>query len=246
MVGAHAGESRRGGHERLRVDVDDGRQPAPAQRGARGGEQRRRAARERAGLVGLRDELGSVAAPQAQQRRRPEQRPLDAVQTVAHLAKHLGDAGRVGPGRDDRDEVADRRIAECRPPLELLGEEPRDVVALRELEGHRVRLERLHENEPRRVASAPSGELRDELERPLLRAEVGDREPRVGVDDGGEIDAGKVVALRDHLRADQHGAVAPRNRAIASRRAPGRAAVSASSRIRSSSGTFRSSSCSRR
>ena len=60
---------------------------------------------------------------------------------------------------------------------------------------------------PGRVAAAAAGELRDELEGALLGAEVGQREPGVGVDDRGERDAGEVMALRDHLRADEDGAV---------------------------------------
>ena len=84
--------------------------------------------------------------------------------------------------------MAERRVAELAAALELLGEEPGDVVALRELERHRVRLERLDEHEPGRVAPAAAGELGDELERPLLGAEVGHREARVGVDDRGQVD----------------------------------------------------------
>ncbi len=104
--------------------------------------------------------------------------------------------------------MADGRVAERRAPLELLGEEPDHVVPLRELERHRVGLERLHEHEPGSVAAAAPRELRDELERSLLGAEVGDREPRVGVDDGGEVDTGEVMPLRDHLGADENGPVA--------------------------------------
>ena len=68
----------------------------------------------------------------------------------------------------------------------------------------RVGLEGLDEHAARRVAAAAARELGDELERPLLGAEVRDREARVGVDHGGERDPGEVVALRDHLRAEQH------------------------------------------
>ena len=70
-----------------------------------------------------------------------------------------------------------------------------------------VRLEGLDEHPPGRVAAAAPGELGQELEGALLGAEVGQAEARVGVDDGGELDAREVVALRDHLRADEHGAL---------------------------------------
>ena len=84
-------------------------------------------------------------------------------------------------------------------------------------EGERARvgLERLDENESGRVPPASPGELGDELERPLLGPEVGQRESSVGIDDGGELDAGEVVALGDHLRADEHrpvGSSEPRQR----------------------------------
>src|SRR5206468_7684393 len=71
----------------------------------------------------------------------------------------------------------------------------------------RVRLNRLDDHAPRRVAAASPGELRQELERALLRAKVRQPESRVRVDDRGERDAREVVALRDHLRADEDRAV---------------------------------------
>ncbi len=145
-----------------------------------------------------------MATAKAKQRRRAEQRPLDALQPGAHLTEHLRYTGRVRSRGDDRDEMAHGRVAERRAPLELLGKEPGDVVSLRELERHRIRLEGLHEHEPGRVAPAASGELGDELERSLLGSEVGNRETRVGVDDRGEIDTREVVSLRDHLRAHEH------------------------------------------
>ena len=85
-------------------------------------------------------------------------------------------------------------------------------MSLGELERHRVGLEGLHEHEAGRacaLAPAAAGELRDELERPLLGAEVGEREPGVGIDDRREVDAREVVALRDHLRPDQDGPLGP-------------------------------------
>ena len=83
-------------------------------------------------------------------------------------------------------------------------------MARREAERPRVGLERLHDHLARGVAAAAAGELRHELERALLGAEVGQREPGVGVDDRGERDAREVMALRDHLRADEDGPVGGR------------------------------------
>ena len=77
-------------------------------------------------------------------------------------------------------------------------------------EGRGIRLERLHDHASGRVAPAAAGQLRDELERPLLRAEVGEREAGVGVDDRSDLDTGEVMALRDHLRPDQHGGASGR------------------------------------
>ena len=68
----------------------------------------------------------------------------------------------------------------------------------------RVGLERLHDHAARRVAAAAAGELRQQLERALLGAEVGQAETHVGVDDRRQLDAREVMALRDHLRADEH------------------------------------------
>ena len=75
---------------------------------------------------------------------------------------------------------------------------------------------------PRGVAAAPSRELRHELERPLLRPEVGEREAGVGVDDGRDRDPREVMALGDHLRPDERGRAGRRaKRSSASRSAPG-------------------------
>ena len=73
-----------------------------------------------------------------------------------------------------------------------------------ELDRPRVRLEGLDQHAPGRVAAAAARELGEQLERALLGPEVGQREAGVGVDDRGQRDALEVVALRDHLRAEQH------------------------------------------
>ena len=78
----------------------------------------------------------------------------------------------VRAGGDDRDQVPERRVAELAPPVELLRQEPGDVVAGGVAQRRRIRLEGLHDHLARRVAAAAAGELRDELKRPLLRPEV--------------------------------------------------------------------------
>ncbi len=71
----------------------------------------------------------------------------------------------------------------------------------------RVGLERLHEHATRCIPPAAAGELRQELEGALLGAKVGQPEAHVGVNDRRQLDAGKVMAFRHHLRADEHRAL---------------------------------------
>ena len=73
-----------------------------------------------------------------------------------------------------------------------------------------IRLEGLDENAAGRIPSAAPRELGDQLERPLLGAEVRQRECRVGVDDRSEFDAAEVMTLGDHLRAEQDSALGGR------------------------------------
>ena len=56
---------------------------------------------------------------------------------------------------------------------------------------------------PRGAAPGAARELRDQRERALLGAEVGEAQRRVGVEHDAERDVGEVVALGDHLRAEQ-------------------------------------------
>ena len=68
-----------------------------------------------------------------------------------------------------------------------------------------IRIERLDDRLARLLAAAgAAGDLRQELERPLGRPEVGHPEADVGRDDADQRDAREVVALGDHLRADEH------------------------------------------
>jgi len=116
-------------------------------------------------------------------------------------------SGAPGSGPETRIETRCRNGGELEhlASLELPGEKPGDVVVDSVTERRGVGLEGLHDDAPGCVAPAAARELGDELERPLLGAEVREREAGVGVDDGRERDAGHVVALRDHLRPDEDG-----------------------------------------
>ena len=188
----------------LRIDVDDGGDARLAHRGRRVPEQRRRAGGDAARLLCLRHELGAMPAAQAEQRSRAEE---VFAEPGLQLRQQAGRSVRFGPRGDDPDEVAERRIAELPAPLDLLRQEPTDVVPRREADRARVRLEGLDEHAPGRIPPTPPRELGQELERPFLGAEVGEAETGVGVDDGRERDALEVVSLRDHLRADEDGAL---------------------------------------
>src|SRR5919109_3596755 len=97
-----------------------------------------------------------------------------------------------------------RWVPELLSARELVGEESGDVVPSGERERRRVGLERLNEDETRRIAPAAAGELRDELKRSLLGPEVRECETRIRVDDRRHGDTGEMMALRDHLRPDEH------------------------------------------
>ena len=103
--------------------------------------------------------------------------------------------------------MTERRIAKLASAFELPGEEPWHVMVRSERNRTRVRLERLHEHAARSVAATPSRELGQQLKRSFFGAKVREPEARVGVDDRRERDAGEVVSFRDHLRADEDGAL---------------------------------------
>ena len=102
--------------------------------------------------------------------------------------------------------MAERRIAEPLAALQLARQERLDgvlggqahhaLVGIPGLEDHRAGIA---------APAAAARELREQRERPLLAAEVGPGEALVGVDRRGQAQIAEVVALRDHLRADEHG-----------------------------------------
>ena len=114
---------------------------------------------------------------------------------------------RVRAGDEHPHQVPVRRVAELAAALELAREEARNVVARGVGDRAGVRLERLHEHASWRVPAAAARELGQQLEGPLLRAEVGVPEAGVGVDHRGQRDTREVVALGDHLRAHEHHAL---------------------------------------
>ena len=105
------------------------------------------------------------------------------VSARSQLAEYPEHGPQRGPGHDEGDQMGERRITELLAPRELLREEAGDVVAQRERERRRVRLERLHDDAAGSVAAASARELRDELERLFLGAEVGERETGIRVHD---------------------------------------------------------------
>src|SRR5690554_207797 len=62
----------------------------------------------------------------------------------------------------------------------------------------------LYEHPPRPIAAArPASNLREELEGPLARPEITEREALIGEDDADERDVRDIMSLRHHLRADE-------------------------------------------
>ena len=129
--------------------------------------------------------------------------------------------------------MPERRVAELAPPLELLGEAGVVARGVAKRESSGWKLCRI--TFPGASRPLPAGELGDELKGPFLGAEVGQREPGVGVDDRRERPPREVVALGDHLGADEDGAVgSPALQTPAAPRLRSRVRVQ---QIRSSSGT---------
>ncbi len=115
-----------------------------------------------------------------------------------------------GPDTTILHELAEGRVAELAPAGQLADEELLHPVPGRKRDRVSIRLVGLHEDSPGCVPPTPPGELRDELKRPLLGAKVRHPEPGVGVHDGGEGNAGEMVALCHHLGAEKDGAVGRR------------------------------------
>ena len=128
-------------------------------------------------------------------------------------------------GADDPDQRRERRVAQRRAALELAGEEARRrrgcaAATIGAASGHRVCTSTRPSRGP---AAGAAGELGDERERALLGAEVREAQRRSASSTTPSVDVGEVVALGDHLRAEQDAAVgAPRTRASTAAAPPAR------------------------
>ena len=110
-----------------------------------------------------------------------------------------------------------------------------------------IRIERLDDRLARPLAAAgPADDLRQQLKRPLRRAEVRQAQANVSRDDADERHARKVVALGDHLRADQHVDLAGHEPPEQRRQRPLRRMASRSSRATLAPGQARRTSTSTR
>ena len=186
VVVHRAGECRRA--RSLRATA--GRRPRP-RRGRRGASRARRPRGRAARLANARGEpvFATSCARCLPRSRRSGAGPRSTTPGVprAWRSSESGSGAGLGARHDDRDEVAEGRVSELLAPRELQREEPRDVVPRRVRTASRP-AGRSGRAPARRVPPAPARELRDELERPLLGAEVREREPGVGVDDSGHRD----------------------------------------------------------
>ena len=230
----HARQSSRRASEALRVDVDDGGQAGAAHRRRRGGEQR---ARPRAASaprpVRLRDELRAVRPRRRSSGAGPSRSSSPRARRAAPASSLQRRVRLRRPATTIAHEVAERRIAELAPALELAGEEAarRRAAPRARSRARRAGTSGRAPGRARRGRCAPRAASASWNVRSSAR-KSGSAEARVGVDDRGERDAGEVVALRDHLRAEQHGAVGgARSARSAAASSAGCSTVSASRRI---------------
>ena len=99
----------------------------------------------------------------------------------------------------------ERRIAHLAAEVDLPLEERGVVLPARQLHAVVIGIERLDDRLAGTLAAARApDDLRQQLERPLRRAEIRQPEADVGRDDADERHAREIVSLGDHLRADQH------------------------------------------
>src|SRR5688572_7165623 len=105
---------------------------------------------------------------------------------------------------DRVDQRHHRRISHAAAKRELALEERAVVLAAGQLDAVVLGVEGLHDGLAGALAApGPPGDLRQQLERALGSAKISESQPDVRRDDPDKRDTRKVMALRDHLRADE-------------------------------------------
>ena len=175
----------------------------------------------RGAVVRLDHDLGAIAAAQPEQRRRAEHGRARRARRGAARSRRPPRAARPASAPSRRPGSGRRTAGSAAPAAARARRVTNPRVSWRAaaaIAGASGAVVWTSTRPPARPAAGAAGELRDQRERPLLGAEVGEAQGRVGVDHHAERDVGEVVALGDHLRADEQARPAPPRSA---RAAPG-------------------------
>src|SRR5215471_6036480 len=104
----------------------------------------------------------------------------------------------------DQDRVLERRKIAALAELEFLLEIAGEIVVPRKLDRGTEGCISLHEYFTRHFAAArAAGDLGEKLKGAFARAEIGQMQSEIGVDNPDQRDVRKVQTLRDHLCADE-------------------------------------------
>ena len=105
----------------------------------------------------------------------------------------------------DQDCVFEGRKIAALAEFEFLLEVAGEIVVPRKLNRWRKRRVGLHKDFARRfTAACAPGNLSEQLESALSRAEIGQMQGEIGVDDSDQRHVRKMETFRDHLRADEN------------------------------------------
>jgi hypothetical protein len=190
--------------ERQRIDIDEKRDtPAPV----RLSQLSHRLTHYRPGplpVIGRHQQMPPAPASKGRQSRRTPQFPARKVwtQTLGQVLRSQLGPVRLLAHRDHANKVGEWRIPKTLPDAQFSAVEAFLVSLKRHSNTGHIWIPCLHQHSPRTVRPPGSaGHLRQKLESPLRRSEVGHIERRIGV---GHYDKGhmrKIVPLSDHLRA---------------------------------------------
>ena len=111
----------------------------------------------------------------------------------------------MGRAHRDQDRVLEWRKIAALAKVEFLLEIASEIVMPRKLNRWRKRGVSLHKHFARSfAASGASRHLRQKLKGPFARAEVGQMQRQIGVDNSDKRDIRKMQTLRNHLCADEN------------------------------------------